>query len=255
MPDHPASRLHPSGLRPSRRRLLGAAGAAALVSLRSVRAAGSRSQPVDLALVLAADCSGSVQADHYALQQRGYADAFRDPAVMQAIRSGITGSIAVCYFQWSGGSLQSLVLPWTILRDTAGIAAFAAALEHAERRLYGGGTAPAGAMRYGRGLLEEVEVAGNPLQATRRVIDISGDGRTNIGPPPAEERAATIRAGITINGLPILHLEPDIDDYYEREIIGGNGAFLVPARDFDAFREAIRRKLIQEIAGTLPIPA
>lgn len=240
--------------RPSRRRLLGAAGAAALLgSLRPARAEGG--VPVDLALVLAADCSGSVQTDHYVLQQRGYADAFRDPAVMQAIRSGINGRIAVCYFQWSGSALQTLLLPWTVLRDKADITAFATALERAERTLYGGGTAPAGAMHFGRELLASPEAGGRPLQALRRVIDISGDGRSNVGPTPEEERAATIKAGITINGLPILHMEPDIDEYYAQEIIGGNGAFLVPARDFNAFREAVRRKLIQEIAGMLSIPA
>lgn len=240
--------------RPDRRHLLGAAGAAALLApLWSARAASGT--PVDLALVLAADCSGSVQTDHYVLQQRGYADAFRDPAVIRAIGSGVNGRIAVCYFQWSGFGLQSLVLPWAVLHDKTDIAAFATGLERAERTLYGGGTAPAGAMRFGHDLLDHLTAGDRPLQAMRRVIDISGDGRTNVGPPPAEDRAETIAAGITINGLPILHMEPDIDDYYEREIIGGTGAFLVPARDFNAFREAIRRKLIQEIAGTLPVPA
>ncbi|MFC3677250.1 DUF1194 domain-containing protein [Ferrovibrio xuzhouensis] len=240
--------------RPDRRRLLGAAGAAALLApLRTVRA--ETGITVDLALVLAADCSGSVQTDHYVLQQRGYADAFRDPAVIRAIGSGVNGRIAACYFQWSGYGLQTLLQPWTLLHDKTEIAVFATALERAERTLYGGGTAPAGAMRFGRDLLDHLVAGDRPLQALRRVIDISGDGRTNVGPAPGEERTETIAAGITINGLPILHMEPDIDDYYEREIIGGNGAFLVPARDFNAFREAIRRKLIQEIAGILPIPA
>jgi len=241
--------------RPSRRRLLGAAGAAALFGRLAPAWAEDAGVAVDLALVLAADCSGSVQTDHYVLQQRGYADAFRDPAVIQAIRSGVNGSIAACYFQWSGDSLQTLLQPWTLLRDKPDIVAFATALERAERTLYGGGTAPAGAIRLGRELLGNITVSGRKVQALRRVIDISGDGRTNVGPPPDEERAAAIRAGITINGLPILHMEPDIDEYYAQEIIGGEGAFLVPARDFNAFREAIRRKLIQEIAGLPSAPA
>ena len=225
-----------------------------LGGLRSARAEDG-GITVDLALVLAADCSGSVQTDHYVLQQRGYADAFRDPAVIQAIRSGINGRIAACYFQWSGFALQTLLLPWTVLHDKDSIAAFATALEHAERSLYGGGTAPAGAMRFGRELLADPVASSRPLQTLRRVIDISGDGRSNVGPPPEEERALTVRAGITINGLPILHMEPDIDAYYAEEIIGGTGAFLVPARDFNAFREAVRRKLIQEIAGLSGIPS
>jgi hypothetical protein len=253
LPEPRVSIRRPAYCRPSRRRLLGTAGAVVLFGPWPPSwAAGDIA--VDLALVLAADCSGSVQTDHYVLQQRGYADAFRDPAVIEAIRAGVNGRIAACYFQWSGYALQTLLLPWSLLRDRTDIAAFATALERAERTLYGGGTAPAGAMRFGRGLLGNLTADGQPFQTMRRVIDISGDGRTNIGPPPAEERAATIEAGITINGLPILHMEPDIDTYYAEEIIGGAGAFLVPARDFNAFREAIRRKLIQEIAGSLSIP-
>jgi len=213
------------------------------------RLAAQGKSGVDLALVLAADCSGSVHAEHYALQQRGYAEAFRNRQVIQAIRSGVTGAIAITYFQWSGYSLQTLVVPWTILRSDAEIASFATTMERADRMIFGGGTSPTGAIEFGHRLLEK-----SPVTAARRVIDISGDGRNNTGPAPAEARDAAVAAGITINGLPILHMEPDIDTYYEQHVIGGPGAFIVPARDYTSFEAAVRRKLILEIAGTIVSP-
>lgn len=199
---------------------------------------------VDMALVLAADCSGSVQAEHYALQQRGYGDAFRDPKVIKAVRSGIHGAIAVTYFQWSGYRLQALLIPWTILQADAEILAFAHALEQTERMIFSGGTSPAGAIEFGQALLMQ-----NPFDTSRRVIDVSGDGRSNNGPPPDAARDRAVADGFVINGLPILHMESGIDDYYRDHVIGGPGAFLVPARDFEAFATAIRRKLVLEIAG------
>lgn len=200
---------------------------------------------VDMALVLAADCSGSVHAEHYALQQRGYGDAFRDPRVIKAIRAGIHGAIAVTYFQWSGYGLQAQLIPWTILRTEAGIAAFAMALERAERVIFSGGTSPAGALEFGQALLGR-----SPADAAHRVIDVSGDGRSNNGPPPDGARDRAAAAGIVINGLPILHMESDIDGYYRDHVIGGPGAFVMPARDFEDFATAVRRKLVLEIAGT-----
>lgn len=207
----------------------------------------SEGRPVDLALVLAADCSGSVHAEHYALQQRGYAEAFRNRQVIKAIRGGINGAIAVSYFQWSGYSLQTLIVPWRVLGSDADIVAFAAVMEKADRTIFGGGTSPTGAIEFGHRLLNQL-----PVQTPRRVMDISGDGRNNTGPAPAEARAAAVAAGIIINGLPILHMEPDIDAYYEQHVIGGPGAFIVPARDYTAFEAAVRRKLILEIAGISP---
>lgn len=207
-------------------------------------ARGQQRRPVDLALALAADCSGSVHAQHYVLQQRGYAEAFRSKEVQQAIRSGIHGAIAIAYYQWSGYRLQNLILPWTVLAGEGDILRFAVQMENAERTIFGGGTSPSGAIEFGHKLLSEL-----PVQAPRRVIDISGDGRNNTGPPPAEARKAAIAAGIVINGLPILHMESDIDEYYEKFIIGGPGAFMVPGRDYESFAAAVRRKLVLEIAG------
>lgn len=237
---------------PNRRRFLITTGALLGAAGTALSAAGQprRNQPgdrVDLALALAADCSGSVSSEEYTLQQEGYADAFRQREVIKAIRSGVSGAIAVCYFQWSGYSLQQLIVPWAILRSDESIATFANALQQAERRLYSGGTAPAGAIAFGHKLLKAV-----PRPALRQVIDISGDGRTNTGPSPEEDRAEALASGITINGLPIENQEPNLEEYYRDHIIGGPGAFLVPARDFNAFREAVRRKLVQEIAGPAP---
>ena len=228
---------------PHRRSLLIGAGASLIALPFLPPAWGQQRRTVDLALALAADCSGSVHAQHYTLQQRGYAEAFRSKEVKQAIRSGIHGAIAVAYYQWSGYRLQNLILPWTVLASEADILRFATQMETAERTIFGGGTSPSGAIEFGHRLLTDL-----PVQAPRRVIDISGDGRNNTGPPPAEARQAAIDAGIVINGLPILHMELDIDEYYEKFIIGGPGAFMVPARDYESFAGAVRRKLVLEIA-------
>lgn len=231
---------------PARRQVLIGASAVVAASILPGRLRG-QGKGVDLALVLAADCSGSVHAEHYTLQQRGYAEAFRSRQVIQAIRSGIAGAIAVSYFQWSGYALQTLVVPWTVLASDTDIARFATQMERAERMIFGGGTSPTGAIEFGHRLLEKV-----PAVPARRVIDVSGDGRNNTGPAPAEARNAAVAAGITINGLPILHMEPDIDTYYEQNVIGGPGAFIVSARDYTSFEAAVRRKLILEIAGQHP---
>jgi hypothetical protein len=239
----PGDSANGANRRPDRRSLLIGAGASFIAFPVLSPALGQR-RAVDLALALAADCSGSVHAEHYALQQRGYAEAFRSPEVIKAIRSGIHGAIAVAYYQWSGYALQTLILPWTVLQSDEEIARFALQMERAERTIFGGGTSPTGAIEFGHRLLSDL-----PVQTTRRVIDVSGDGRNNTGPPPAEARRAAVAAGIVINGLPILHMEPDIDEYYEKNVIGGPGAFLVPARDYASFAAAVRRKLVLEIAG------
>ncbi|WP_428248585.1 DUF1194 domain-containing protein [Ferrovibrio sp.] len=199
---------------------------------------------VDLGLVLAVDCSGSVQAEHYELQQRGYADAFRHRRVIDAILGGLHGGIACTYFQWSGPAYHNHTIPWTMLRSRADVLAFAQALGDAPRTIFGGGTAPAEAIDFGAALFERM-----PAKALRRVIDISGDGRSNRGRPPAMARDAAVAKGVTINGLPILHMEADIDEYYEKNVIGGPGSFMIPARDYASFGDAVRRKLILEISS------
>jgi hypothetical protein len=199
---------------------------------------------VDLALVLAVDASGSVSQQRFELQKRGYAAAFRDPRVLSRIRALGTQSIAVTMFQWTGPRLQIQVVPWTVIKDEASANAFAAAIEAAPRQLFGGGTSISGAVDYARVLLAQV-----PAEPTRRVIDVSGDGSNNSGRSVTLARDEAVRDGIGINGLPILTVEPYLDSYYRDYVIGGPGAFMVPATSYDTFAEAIIKKLITEIAA------
>jgi hypothetical protein len=207
-------------------------------------------QPVDLALVLAVDASGSVDRVRFELQKQGYVAAFRHRRVIEAIQSGPNQSIAVIMVQWTGPALQVVAVPWTKLSDAASANAFADAIAAAPRALFGGGTSISGAIDTGMALLFD-----NPYRATRRVIDISGDGANNRGRPAAQARDDAVRAGVGINGLPILALEPDLDRYYEQNVIGGPGAFAIAAKDFETFGDAILKKLIAEIANAPPEPA
>jgi hypothetical protein len=226
---------------PSRRRLLGAAGAALLGAAlpRTARAAPA----VDLALVLAVDASGSVSQQRFELQKQGYAAAFRDRRVLNAIRSGGTQSIAVTMFQWTGPRLHVQVAPWMAIRDEASANAVAAAIAAAPRQLFGGGTSISGAIDFSRLLLVAADYA-----PTRRIIDVSGDGSNNSGRSVTVARDEAVAAGVGINGLPILTVEPDLDVYYRDNVIGGPGAFMVPATSYDTFAQAIIKKLITEIA-------
>jgi len=200
---------------------------------------------VDLALVLAVDASGSVDQHRFELQKQGYVAAFRDPRVLNAIRSGANQAIAVTMFQWTGPRLQAEVVPWMVIKDAASAEAFAGAIEAVPRRLFGGGTSISGAIDFARLLL-----AKTPVEPARRVIDVSGDGSNNSGRSVVAARDEAVRAGIGINGLPILSIEPDLDDYYRDYVIGGPGAFMVPAASFETFGDAILKKLITEIAAT-----
>ena len=164
---------------------------------------------VDLQLVLAVDASGSVDQRRFELQQQGYVAAFRDPRVLGAIQSGATQAIAVTMVQWTGPALQIQVLPWTVINDATTAQAFAAAIAATPRRLFRGGTSISGVIDYAVPLMLE-----SPFKGTRRVIDISGDGSNNRGRPAASARDDAVRAGIVINGLPILALEPDLERHY-----------------------------------------
>ena len=206
---------------------------------------------VDLQLVLAVDASGSIDARRFELQRRGYADAFADPRVLQAIRSGPLQSIAVTMFQWTGPSLQARILDWMVIEDAASaaaVAAVAAAITATPRQLFRGGTSISGALDYAARLFPDSGLAGE-----HRVIDVSGDGANNIGRLAADARDAAVAAGIVINGLPILALEPDLERYYRDNVIGGPGAFVVAVDSFDHFGAAILNKLISEIAAA-PAP-
>ena len=217
-----------------------------VMALALVFACGERTtaEPaVDLQLVLAVDASGSVDQTRFELQKQGYVAAFRNPRVVRAIRSGAAQTIAVTMVQWTGPRLHVQVIPWMLIGDEPSASAVAAAIESAPRQLFGGGTSISGAIDYGMTLL-----AASPYQGTRRIIDISGDGSNNSGRPVTFARDDAVRAGVGINGLPILSLEPALDRYYQTNVIGGPGAFVIPARDYESFAAAILKKMIMEIA-------
>ena len=203
-------------------------------------------QAVDLALVLAIDTSGSISNQRLAMQIGGYAHAFRQPGLVRAVQAGKHGQITATFVTWSDYQRQLQEVPWTILSDQASAVAFANAIVRAIPPTPGW-TSISGAIQFSARLLETL-----PLQTNRRVIDISGDGPNNDGPPPAAVRDAAVAAGITINGLPILEVDPHLDAYYRSQVIGGPNAFLLVARDRRRFAEALLRKLLIEVAGTQP---
>jgi hypothetical protein len=207
---------------------------------------------VDLALVLGVDISYSMDPDEQALQREGFAEAFRSPLVHDAVRRGMLGRIAVTYFEWAGAADQKVMVPWTILDDPESIMAFAGKiatvpLRRAQR------TSVSAAIDFGARLFDESRV-----EATRRVIDISGDGPNNQGRFVVPARDEAVAKGITINGLPITLRKPgylDIDDlegYFRDCVIGGTGAFMVPVREREQFPQAIKTKILLEIAGSAP---
>ncbi|TAD89093.1 MAG: DUF1194 domain-containing protein [Alphaproteobacteria bacterium] len=213
--------------------------------------AGMAQQPVDLALVLAVDVSRSVDAEEAELQRSGYVAAFRDPAVQAAIRGGAFGRIAVLYLEWAGVEFQRVTVPWTVIHDAESALAFADRIAGADRVSWPW-TSISTALTTATELLDHA-----PVEPMRKVIDISGDGANNQGIPLPLARERALAAGITINGLPVLNDRPnfgrpaesELDAYYEERVIGGPGAFLVVAQDFSAFGQAIRAKLLREIAG------
>ena len=218
---------------------------AALLLVMAASAGAQLASPsdVDLQLVLAVDASGSVDQTRHDLQKGGYAAAFRDQQVLNAIRSGPAQAIAVTMVEWTGPGLQVQVVPWTRINDAASAAAFADAIIAAPRSLFGGGTSISGAVDYTMTLWRR-----SPYHGARRVIDISGDGSNNRGRPASLARDDALRAGVSINGLPILALDPLLDRYYETNVIGGPRAFVIAADSYNTFAAAIRRKLILEIS-------
>jgi hypothetical protein len=211
----------------------------------------AHAQPeVDLALVLAVDTSSSMDADEMDLQRQGYVEAFRSAAVQNAIRSGMSGRIAVIYVDWSDASDQRIVVPWTVIGDAEEAMVFAKKLEGEPTRRAPGATSISGAIDFGRHLLMTA-----PFETARKVIDISGDGTNNHGRPVAQARGATVVQGITINGLPLVFKRPDgpldlwnVGRYYRDCVIGGMGAFIIPVHNASHFAEAIRFKLVREIS-------
>lgn len=210
-------------------------------------------ETVDLELVLAVDISGSVDEEESKQQRQGYVAALSDPAVIEAIASNERGRIAVTYVEWSGPDQQEQVLGWTILDGADSARDFAGRLA-AVPRMRGMWTSIGNALDFCRGLFD-----GNGLTAPRRVIDVSGDGANNRGSSLPAARDRTLAEGIVINGLPIMNDRPQpwamptpnemrLDRYYMENVIGGPGAFIVPAETFQDFRTAILAKLVREIS-------
>jgi len=229
-----------------------AAGLALLWTCLASPAQAQGETEVDLALVLAVDISFSMDTDEQALQREGFAQAFRSQQVHDAIRSGLLGRIAVTYMEWAGSPDQKVIVPWTILDNPESLMAFAdkiasTPLRRAQR------TSISGAIDFSVRLLEE-----SGVEAMRQVIDISGDGPNNQGRGVVQARDEALAKGITINGLPIMlrkpgYLDiPELDVYYKDCVIGGQGAFTVPVRERDQFIEAIKTKILLEIANLMP---
>ena len=213
--------------------------------------AAARAEAVDLALVLAIDISRSVDEVEAALQRQGYIAALTNDKVIRAIGSGAIGRIGLAYVEWAGVNTQHTVVPWTTIRSADDAHKFAGAIAAAPVSSMSW-TSISGAIDYSKRLLES-----SGYEAGRYVIDVSGDGRNNSGRPAELARDEAVAAGITINGLPIINdranfgrpAEADLDQYYERAVIGGPGAFMILATSFEAFGSAILSKLIKEIAG------
>lgn len=220
-------------------------------------AAGSpaaRAETVDMLLVLAADVSRSIDDGEFNLQRKGYAQAMTDPRVIRAIVSGRHHGIAVTFIEWSGASDQNVVVDWTVVRDEEAAGGIAAAILAAPRSFLGR-TSISAAIDFSTERLAAAPAAGD-----KRIIDISGDGTSNSGRSVTEARDDAIAQGITINGLAIIntaanpgyafHTQPPggLPKYYEENVIGGPGAFLLQVENFDTFAEAITRKMVSEIA-------
>jgi hypothetical protein len=209
---------------------------------------------VDLELALAVDVSRSMDVEEQRVQRQGYIDAFRHPDVIAAVRTGPLGRIAVTYFEWAGPGDRRMIVPWTLIASGADANRFADALEQTVVTRESG-TSISGAMLYAAGLF------GQAYSGWRQTVDISGDGPNNIGRPVDQTRDWLLERGVTINGLPIMlnrtfgfgaYGIPELDVYYEDCVIGGPGAFAIPVRTPQEFADAIRRKLILEIAGLPP---
>ncbi len=205
-------------------------------------------RPVDLALCLAVDVSASVDYDEFGLMLGGYAAAFRDPGVAAALAAaGPRGASAVAVLFWSSVGAQAVAVPWTLVDGPAAAAALAEALDAAPRLPAPGATALGEGLAAGLALLARV-----PAEAGRLVLDLSGDGRHNQGRPPGPVRDLAVQAGVTINALAVLNEEgPDLITHFREEVIGGPGSFVMDCPDYQAFAEAILRKLRREAMGGL----
>ncbi len=210
----------------------------------------SGQREVDVALVLAVDVSSSVDEGEAGIQRAGYIAAMRDPRVADAIRGGLYGRIALTYVEWSSPTDQRVVIPWREISDGAGATSFADELK-ASAYKPGSTTSISGGIDFATNLLLT-----SGFQSLRRVIDISGDGYSDYGRPVRAARDAAVKAGIIINGLPIMNeraayrtkIPPDLDKYYTENVTGGRGSFTLVVKNLEDFHKLVLQKLILEIA-------
>jgi len=220
-----------------------ALGVLMLASALAAIPARAATPQVDLALVLAIDVSGSVNAQRWELQRHGYETAFNSPEVLQAVTSGPNKSIAVTMVEWSGARHQKQVVDWVVITDPVSAAAFASAMAEAPR-VYSDWTSISAALEFAAPLFRA-----SGIEANRKVIDVSGDGVNNQGPNVTDTRDEIVAKGIVINGLPILTEYEFLDGYYRDRVIGGAGSFMEVAKDYSSFTTAVQAKLVREIAG------
>lgn len=208
-------------------------------------------QEVDVEIVLAVDISRSMNASESALQRKGYVEALSDPAFARAIEAGTLGKIAISYVEWAGFDHQKVTIDWQLIDGPQSALAFAKLVEAAPFSS-ARGTSISAVMDFSIKHLAE-----NSFKGLRTVIDVSGDGPNNIGRPVLHAREDALAAGITINGLPILvpgaSALSTLDNYYADCVIGGPGAFSLPARGMQEFAVSVRRKLILEVGGLTPV--
>jgi hypothetical protein len=232
----------------------GAAGVAAPNPAVQHAQAKDDASSVDIELILAVDVSYSMDMDELAIQREGYAQALISSDFLQALKTGPHGKISITYFEWAASSDQKIVIPWRVIDgpETADAVAneiLKTPIRRASR------TSISGAINFAMPLFDE-----DPYHGLRRVIDISGDGPNNNGGPVLTARDTALSKGIIINGLPIMVKEPsfstmdieNLDWYYEDCVIGGPGSFVVTIKDREKFKEAIRTKLVLEVAGRTP---
>lgn len=230
------------------------AGVAAPAPKLTQRQPIDESKRVDVELILAVDVSYSMDMEELAIQREGYAEAVVSSEFLQALKTGPNGRIAVTYFEWAASQDQKVIIAWRIIDGPESAGAVAAEILKAPLRR-ASRTSISGAINFGMGLF-----ADNPYRGLRRVIDVSGDGPNNNGEPVTIARDAALAKGVVINGLPFMVKEPnastmDIDNldvYYEDCVIGGPGSFVVPIQGREKFKEAIRTKLVLEVAGRVP---
>ena len=225
-----------------------------LTGVSAVPAAAAAAEQVDLLLVLAADVSRSVDNAKFQLQREGYAAAISDPRVLDAIRSGRNGRVGLTFVEWSGAGSQRVLIDWTTIGDAETARGFGDRLLEVPRS-FADRTSISGAIEFAMG-----QLARAPYESARRTIDVSGDGTNNAGRDVTLARDEAVAQGVTINGLVILsetplawnpdHTNPPggLQNYYRNNVIGGPGAFVLVAENFNSFGRAIVKKMIAEVA-------